>query len=125
MSVKILIIDDEKPTLSMFRLLLTALGYEVITEDNAAAGLRRVEKDRPDIVLTDIKMPGMDGLALLEEIKAVDPDAGIIVMTGHGDADLEEAAMRLDATAFLHKPIDKTELEAALERAKPGRARRP
>ncbi len=107
----------------MFRLLLTALGYDVLTEDNAASGLKRVESDRPDIILTDIKMPGMDGLALLEEIKTADPDAKIIVMTGHGDAELEQAALNLNATAFLHKPIDKTELEAALERAKPGRAR--
>jgi YesN/AraC family two-component response regulator len=118
MPYKILIIDDEKPTLSMFRLLLTALGYDVLTAENAVAGLELLKSDRPEIILTDIKMPGMNGLALLEKIEQENPATKIIVMTGHGDMNLEQAALDLNATAFLHKPIDKTALEAALEKAK-------
>ncbi len=66
---KILIIDDEKPTLAMLSLLLEALGYEALTADNVETALEIFLKKRPSIVLTDIKMPGKDGLVALQEIK--------------------------------------------------------
>lgn len=115
--IKILIIDDEKPTLSMARLLLGALGYTVLTADNGLAGIKLFEEERPPIVLTDIKMPGMDGFTVLEEIKAIDGNAQVIVITGHGDMDLAQKALDLDATDFIHKPIEKEALETALKKA--------
>lgn len=115
--VKILIIDDEKPTLSMARLLLGALGYDVLTAENGPTGIDLFEKERPEIVLTDIKMPGMDGFTVLEKVKAIDPCAQVIVITGHGDVDLAKKAMDLEATDFIHKPIEKETLEAALKKA--------
>ena len=114
---KILIIDDEKPTLSMARLLLGALGYSVLTAENGASGIALFEKERPGIVLTDIKMPGMDGFAVLERVKAIEPGAQVIVITGHGDMDLAQKALDLKATDFIHKPIEKDALEAALKKA--------
>ena len=65
---KLLLIDDERSTLSMLGLLLEADGYTILTAENAAAGLRLFRDERPPIVLTDIKMPGMGGIELLQII---------------------------------------------------------
>jgi YesN/AraC family two-component response regulator len=115
---KILVIDDEKPTLSMFRLFLDAYGYRVYTAENGADGLDIFRKEKPAIVLTDIKMPGLDGLAVLQQIKEIAPKTAVIVITGHGDTALAEQAAALHAVDFLHKPIKKEALDAALERAR-------
>ncbi len=114
---KALIIDDEQPTLFMFNLFLDAYGYKVITAENAAAGIELFKKERPSIVFTDIKMPGMDGLDALRMLKSIDPAVQVIVMTGHGDQDLMKQAMELKATAFLNKPIARSALEKVLEKA--------
>ena len=66
---RVLVIDDERPTLGMFELFLGAYGYEVLTAESAQEGLNIFKKERPPIVLTDIKMPGMDGLEILKKIK--------------------------------------------------------
>jgi anti-anti-sigma factor len=114
---RILVIDDEKPTLSMFRLFLAAYGFDVITAENGEEGLSIFERERPSIVLTDIKMPGMDGLEVLERIKKMDPRAEVIIITGHGDMDIAIQALNLNATDFINKPIQKDALDAALKRA--------
>lgn len=115
---KILVIDDEKATLSMFRLFLDAYGYTVYTAENGTEGLAIFRKEKPAIVLTDIKMPGIDGLAVLQQIKEIDPNTAVIVITGHGDTALSEQAVALDAVDFINKPIKKEALDAALEKAK-------
>ena len=114
---KILVIDDEKPTLSMFRLFLEAWGYSVLTAENGTEGLEIFKKDKPAIVITDIKMPGIDGLAVLQQILDIDPKAVVIVITGHGDTDLAQLALESRAVDFIHKPIKKEALEAALKKA--------
>jgi anti-anti-sigma factor len=115
---KVLVIDDEKPTLDMFRLLLGAYGYNVLTAENGSAGLEIFKKEEPPIVVTDIKMPGMDGLEVLQGIKEIDPDTEVIVITGHGDMDLAVKALDLNATDFINKPIQRFDLDSALRRAK-------
>jgi YesN/AraC family two-component response regulator len=115
---KILVIDDEKPTLSMFRLFLDAYGYRVYTAENGSDGLDIFRKEKPAIVLTDIKMPGVDGLAVLQQIKEIAPKTAVIVITGHGDTALAEQAAALHAVDFIHKPIKKEALDAALEKAR-------
>jgi DNA-binding NtrC family response regulator len=115
---KILVIDDEKPTLSMFRLFLEAWGYSVLTAENGSEGLEIFKKEKPAIVITDIKMPGIDGLAVLQRILDADPNALVIVITGHGDADLAQRAMENRAVAFIHKPIKREALDAALKKAR-------
>ena len=115
---KILVIDDEKPTLSMFRLFLEAWGYGVLTAENGAEGLEIFRKEKPAIVITDIKMPGIDGLAVLHHIIDIDPKAVVIVITGHGDTDLAQRALESQAVDFIHKPIKKEALEAALKKAR-------
>lgn len=114
----VLVIDDEKPTLAMFRLTLNAYGYEVLTAENGREGLEVFERERPPIVLTDIKMPGMDGIEVLRQIKRIAPGTEVIVITGHGDMDLAIKALNLDATDFINKPIQRQALDQALERAK-------
>jgi YesN/AraC family two-component response regulator len=115
---KILVIDDEKATLTMFRLFLDAYGYSVYTAENGAEGLEIFRKENPAIVLTDIKMPGVDGLAVLQHIKEVAPQTAVIVITGHGDTALAEQAVALDAVDFINKPIKKEALDAALKKAR-------
>jgi len=114
---KILVIDDEQPTLNMFRLLLAAYGYEILTAANGAEGLEAFERERPGVVLTDIKMPVMDGIEVLKRIKEIDPHAEVIVITGHGDMDLAIRALNLDATDFINKPVQRVALSQALKRA--------
>ena len=115
---KILVIDDEKATLSMFRLFLEAYGYRVLTAENGTEGLEIFSKEKPAIVITDIKMPGIDGLTVLQRIKDIDPKAGVIVITGHGDTDLAQRALESNAVDFIHKPIKKEALDAALKKAR-------
>jgi YesN/AraC family two-component response regulator len=115
--LKALVIDDEQSTLFMFNLFLEAYGYEVITAENAAAGIEMFKKERPSIVFTDIKMPGMDGLDALKMLKSIDPAVQVIVMTGHGDQDLMGQAMEFKDTAFLNKPIERAALEKVLKKA--------
>ena len=114
---KILVIDDEKPTLAMFRLFLAAYGYEVLTAENGFEGIEIFKVEKPPMVITDIKMPGMDGFEVLKRIKQLDQRAEVIVITGHGDMDLAIQALNNNATDFINKPIQKTALDAALNRA--------
>jgi YesN/AraC family two-component response regulator len=114
---KVLIIDDEKPTLAMFELFLEAYGFEVLTAENGEEGIMMFEKEHPSIVFTDIKMPGMDGFEVLKRIKTSAPGAVVIVITGHGDKELAKKAMDLKATDFIYKPVQKEALDRALEKA--------
>lgn len=117
---KILIIDDEKPTLAMLSLFLEALGYEALTANNTETALEIFRMERPSIVLTDIKMPGKDGLVALRQIKEIDANSKVIVITGHGDKNLASKAYDLGAISFLNKPLNTDELVAALELAEEG-----
>ena len=111
----ILIVDDETPTLEMLELFLGALGYTVFTANNQSKAFALFEREKPPIILTDIKMPGKDGLSFLKQVKAVRPQTEVIVITGHGDRDLAQRAFDLKATEFLHKPLDTDVLEKILE----------
>jgi anti-anti-sigma factor len=114
---KILVVDDEKSTLGMFHLFLSAYGYTVLTAENGTEGLQLFEKEKPPIVITDIKMPGVDGIELLRRIKEMDEMTEVIMITGHGDMELAVKALDLDATDFINKPIQKPALDSALKRA--------
>nr|WP_321512820.1 response regulator [uncultured Pseudodesulfovibrio sp.] len=117
MKEKVLVIDDEKPTLKMFTLLLSAYGYDVLTAENGQEGVRIFIEEAPGLVMTDIKMPIMDGIEALKEIKKINPHTEVIVITGHGDMDLAIQALNLDATDFINKPLKREALEKALIRA--------
>jgi FixJ family two-component response regulator len=118
MEETILIVDDEKDICEVLGISLSDLGYKVHTAGDGEEALRVFEKTRPSIVLTDIRMPGMDGIELLRRIKRHNPDTEVIMITGHGDIDLAIESLKLEATDFITKPIDDELLEIALKRAR-------
>ena len=113
--MKILIIDDEKPTLQMLSLFLEACGYEVYVAEDERRGMAQFQEVAPAIVLTDIKMPGKDGFVVLSQIKTKAPHTEVIVITGHGDKDLARQAMDLGASAFFNKPLDTEALDRTIK----------
>ncbi len=115
--MKILVIDDEKPTLSMFKLFLTAYGYEVYTAEDGEKGLALFTEISPEIVFTDIKMPGIDGLEVLRRIRKTGIESEVIIITGHGDMKKAVEALDLNASDFINKPVERQALNSALTRA--------
>lgn len=115
--MKILVIDDEKPTLSMFKLFLTAYGYDVYTAEDGEKGLALFNEISPEIVFTDIKMPGIDGLEVLRRIRKTKKPSEVIIITGHGDMEKAVEALDMDASDFINKPVERQALNSALARA--------
>ncbi|MEX1329367.1 MAG: response regulator, partial [Desulfobacterales bacterium] len=115
---KILLIDDEPDIVRVLGISLKADGYEVIPALSGAEGLEAFTKDKPEIVITDIKMPGMDGIEVLEKIKAIEPNTEVIIVTGHGDIDNTIEALKYGASDFINKPVRDDALSIALTRAK-------
>ncbi len=115
---RLLVIDDEESTRELLKLSLASDGYQVWLAENGCQGLEVFETADPDIVLTDIKMPGMDGIEVLRRLKAMNPDVEVIVITGHGQMELAVEALQLDASDFITKPIGDRALNVALRRAR-------
>lgn len=114
---KILVIDDEESIRTLLRISLTYKGFEVSTAEDGEKGIEIFQQERPPIVLVDIKMPGIDGLEVLRQIKGLDPDTEVIVITGHGDMESAIEALKLEASDFITKPIRDEVLMIALKRA--------
>jgi len=114
---KLLFIDDEKAILQVLSISLRSDGYDVITAQSGAEGIELFEKEAPGIVLTDLKMPGMDGIEVLRKVKHINPDAEVIVITGHGDMDSAIDALKYGASDFINKPVRDAALQVALQRA--------
>ena len=119
MSLSVLIVDDDVALLDALpeALRLRMGGVTVETADSAAAALDRINDRDYDAIVTDIRMPGMDGLKLLDEIRTRKPDIPTLIITGHGDNDLVVHALRGGARDFIQKPIDRDYFVAALYRA--------
>ncbi|MFH1033476.1 MAG: response regulator [Pseudomonadota bacterium] len=115
---RLLLIDDEPGIRRMMSLDLSADGYQVCTAEDGLSGLEAFRGQRPDIVLTDLKMPGMDGIEVLRRIKAESPETEVIVITGHGDLELAIQSLQLGASDFITKPVNDAALSVALKRAK-------
>jgi len=118
MDNRILLVDDEAGIRKVLGIFLTDSGYAVTTAENGEEALKRFRELAPPIVLTDIKMPEMDGIELLQHIKAESPDTEVIMFTGHGDMELAIKSLKYDATDFVTKPINDEVLEIALKRAR-------
>jgi signal transduction histidine kinase/FixJ family two-component response regulator len=114
---KVLIVDDEEDICEVLSISLSDLGYKVYTAGNGEEALQVFEKTKPSIVLTDIRMPGIDGIELLRRIKDQYPETEVIMITGHGDMNLAIRSLKLEATDFITKPINDELLEIALKRA--------
>ena len=118
MGERILIVDDEEDIRVVLDISLSDLGYEVYTAENGEEALRIITEISPPIVLTDIRMPVMDGIELLRRIKQINQDTEVIMVTGHGDMDLAIKSLKYEATDFITKPIKDEALEIALKRAR-------
>jgi two-component system NtrC family response regulator/two-component system response regulator HydG len=114
---RVVVIDDEVNAATALETLLREDGYEVGRAHDGESGLALLEKSDADVVLTDLRMPGMDGLELLTRIKEVRPDTLVILMTAYGTVKTAVKAMKLGAEDYLGKPIDVEELELVLQRA--------
>ncbi len=114
---KLLVIDDEPSTLKMLRRLLGVYGYSVLTAGNGEQGLEIFRNELPPMVITDIRMPGMDGIEVLRRLREISPEVEMIVITGHGDMELAVRSLRNSASDFINKPIRREALEIALQRA--------
>lgn len=114
---KILLVEDEEAIVRVLARSLKYDGYEVVTAGNGQEGLEIYAAEKPDIVLTDIKMPVMDGLELLKKVKEQSPETEVIIITGHGDLDSSIEALQHDASDFINKPVVDEALSIALKRA--------
>jgi DNA-binding NtrC family response regulator len=112
----VLVVDDEANARAALAELLRDEGYQVETAADGFKALGKVEEAAPDIVLTDLKMPGMDGLTLMRKLRAQDEAAVVVVMTAFGAVDTAVAAMKEGAADYLTKPVNMTELVLVLGR---------
>ncbi|MBI4541801.1 MAG: sigma-54-dependent Fis family transcriptional regulator [Gemmatimonadetes bacterium] len=118
MTRSILLIDDDQGVRTLLRRFFEGRGWGVEEAEAGEPGLELYERERPDLVLLDLELPGgRQGLDVLEELRRRDPDAAVVMLTGHGDIATAVEAMRLGAENFLTKPATLAHLEAAAERA--------
>ena len=114
---KILIVDDEPEIIFFLAVLLRAKAYDVTTAQSAKEALNCLAEKEIDILITDIRMPGMDGLQLIREAFNQYPGIQCMVMTGHGDIDTAIQALELGASNYFRKSFDVKEVIIAIERA--------
>lgn len=114
---KILIIDDNKLILRTLRESITKMGYTTIEAEDGEKGLLLVNSEKPDLVITDIQMPGIDGLEVLSRIRKLNIPLPIIVLTGVGDVALTIKSIQFGAFDFLEKPIDLAKLKTTIQLA--------
>jgi two-component system response regulator PilR (NtrC family) len=114
---RILVVDDEPPQVEILRFILADEGYEVVTAGSGRGALAALRRQPVDLVLTDLKMPDVSGIALLEQILQAQPGACVVLMTAHGTIDSAVEAMRKGAFDYLTKPLDREVLLLVVSRA--------
>lgn len=113
----ILVADDEKNTREGLKQFLTGMDYDVLLADNGKDALALAKEERPDIILADLKMPGLNGIELLEQIKRIRPETIVIILTAYGTVENAVQAMKAGAYYYLTKPVNFEELELILKKA--------
>lgn len=113
----VLLVDDDPGLLRLLSIRLEQYGFSVEAVNNASAGLQSVQTRRPDAVITDLRMDGMDGINLLEALQREHPGLPVILITAHGTIPDAVRATQSGALAFLTKPVERTELLEALDKA--------
>lgn len=116
MKRKILVADDEVGARESFRMIFKD-DYEVLEAGNGEEALKILQNTRPDVILLDIIMPHMNGVEVLKEIKSIDKQLPVIVITAIKNTQMGKEAMKLGAFAYLSKPFDVRELEQLVQRA--------
>ena len=115
-----MLVDDEEISHLTVGTYLRRRGHKVDTAMDGAAGLAAIESESYDLLLTDMRMPGLDGLSLISRGRQIRPEMLAILITGHGDVEMEKAAAEL-VDGFLVKPIKLLELDTAIAQAVDGR----
>jgi len=114
---RILIVDDEQSMRELLSILLRKEGYEVVTAENGANALKAVQREIFDLVITDLKMPQLDGMALLTAVKDVSPDTIVIIITAFGTTEGAERARDLGAYDYIGKPFNNDEIKLVIHNA--------
>ncbi|HEY0672175.1 MAG TPA: sigma-54 dependent transcriptional regulator [Longimicrobiales bacterium] len=117
MSRSVLLVDDDPQIVGLLSKFFEKEGWHIFQASDAASCADSYERERPDVVVLDLDLPGLSGLRILEILLARDPDATVIMLTGHGDIATAVEAMRLGAENFLTKPVELAHMAAAAQRA--------
>src|SRR5205823_2769130 len=115
--LKVLVIDDNQGFAETMAETLERVGYECAVATSGRAGVRLIEQDDFDLILTDLRLPDVDGLTVLRKAREALPDAEVIVITGYGDVKTAVEAIKQGAANYLTKPPDRDELRAIVEKA--------
>ena len=118
LKAKVLLVDDEEDFLSTLAERLESRGLKVSTANSGELALAKIEKEGFDLIILDLAMPGMDGLETLKRIKAKQPEAEIIILSGQGSIKTSIEAMKLGAEDFMEKPVNISELLGKISDAK-------
>jgi DNA-binding response OmpR family regulator len=119
MSMRVLVVDDEAPFVSALSRRLDKRGFTVVTASDGLEALERLQEDREiEVVLLDVKMPGMDGIEVLRAIKKEHPCVGVILLTGHASTESGMEGMKWGAFDYLMKPCDLAVLEERIQEAR-------
>lgn len=113
---KILVIDDEKSIRNLLDTLLSRKGYDVVLADGGRKGLELFRRERPDVVVLDLKMPEMDGIVVLQQVRSLKPDQPVIILTGAGTPEKEHQVHALGVSEFVAKEFSLHLLGDALKR---------
>jgi len=117
---RLLVVDDEMIVGKRLRQVFSKMGYEVAVFTDPLAAVAAMEKEPFDIVVTDLKMEGLDGLGVLQKAKEVNPQARVIIITGYASAEVAEQAKQAGVFEFLVKPFRLDDLKEAIIRARTG-----
>ena len=113
---KILVIDDEQSIRDLLDTLLRRKGYDVVLAESGQKGLEIFRRERPDVLVLDLKMPGMDGLTVLQQVHSLNPTQPVIMLTGAGTPEAERQARALGVTEYVEKKFSLHLLGDALKR---------
>lgn len=116
--MKVLVVEDDFASRELLRIAITKDGYECFVAEDGENGLNSFNVNNPDVVISDVRMPKMDGISLLEKLRKISKDCIIIIVTGHGNEELALQALQLGANNYIKKPIDLRDLKAQLLRYK-------
>src|SRR5262245_29041258 len=115
-SLRVLFVDDERPLQEFMRTELPRLGHEVTVCGDGPSAIKVLEKNSFDAAILDLRMPGMTGIEVLEQLKQMSPDTEAVVMTGHASMETAIEAVRLGAFDYITKPCRLSEMEAVLQK---------
>ena len=113
---KVLVIDDEQGIRSLLDTLLSRKGYDVLLADGGRKGLELFRRERPDVIVLDLNMPEMDGVAVLHQVRSFKPDQPVIILTGAGSPEKEQRVHALGVSEFVEKEFSLHRLGDALKR---------